>query len=535
MSDAGGGDDLRRPLGLFEPSSLDEVKAAIEGLDLARMRWAVRSLPLEDALTCTTAVMAAASDPQLRADLGRLGEMLADQRFLDGRLARRADSLMITMLLSPHGGPGELIATQLIEDPDLPLHQLILAAASLTNPALKAGVARRLIAGLDTELDLNLLIGVLAAAPERDVNDALLAARPRTALGCEQLLVLLARQLDRTQWLPHRESFVDLVEACAAVMRTAGDDAIPEASTVVLLRGIARSWAKQGRWRAAGVASSVQLLVAPDAEALGRAVSEASSIADWPLLERVIDGAWWAEDQIDSEDAEVFLTSVTPTVGRLRARGDRARAETVVELAEACAAAVIGPLSARSLELLERMRTTLAEPPRMYGMRDFVAYDAVLYAVWGHTHFGGRSHDITPRSPAAQVLRIATKAGSRRRQGPLALLLLADLAIEFGDLRWARDLVEQTHRTYPRHSTVLAAQRKLAAHTRDSLRMDKLLDEMARLWNAGQDDAGFRAQVSTLQQMHGTRGWRLAEMRARQLLQDPRAAEFRDKLERLRG
>ena len=83
------------------------MKAAIRVLDLGRLRWAVRSLPPEDVLA-PDAVAVAATDFQLKADLGRLGESLADQRLLDDRLARGLDQMVIAALLAPRGRPEPL-------------------------------------------------------------------------------------------------------------------------------------------------------------------------------------------------------------------------------------------------------------------------------------------------------------------------------------------------------------------------------------------------------------------------------------------
>lgn len=513
-------------------SSLDEVKSAIRALDLGRLRWAVRSLPPEEVLA-PDAVAVAASDFQLKADLGRLGESLADQGRLDDRLARKLDPMVVSVLLAPHGGPEPLIATYLIKDPELPPNTLAMIAAA-AEPGLKAEALYRLFEDLDAHVDVNLLINVLRTTPSGGIDEALLAARPRTVVGCETQMALVAERFDHTRWIPHLESFLDMAEAWAAVMRAELPGQPGRPFTIVeLLYGVARTWADQEHWRASGIASLAQLAVAPNAEAIARAVFEASSIADWALLEQVIDSATWVDESIAPDDAEHFLMSLMPTVGRLRARGDDSRAEAVADLAEACAAAVNAPPTQRSLELLAEIREALAGSPQVDGIRDVVALQSMYQAVWGYGTSAADVHDVMPRVPAAEVLRVASRLGSARRQGPLCLLLLADLAIEFGDLARARDVVEQASQAYPDHSTVLEAQRKLASHTGDDLQTDKALDELARLWASGRDGAGVHAQMRVLEELHDSRGGRLAAMHARQLLQDPRFRDFHQRLEQL--
>jgi hypothetical protein len=530
----GGGSDGSSLLRELEASSLDEVRAAIRALDLGRLRWAVRSLP-PDEVVAPDAVAVATSDFQLKAELRRLGESLADQGRLNDRLASQLDPMVVSVLLAPHGGPEPLIASYLVKDPELPPNTLAMIAGAL-EPRLKVEALRRLFDDLDADVDINLLINVLRGAPSGDVDEALLAARPRTVVGCEVQMALTAERLDRSRWIPHLESFLDLTEAWTAVMRAELPGQPGRQFTIVeLLYGLARTWVDQEHWRASGVASLAQLTVAPNAEALGRAVFEASTIADWPLLQQVVDAAVWVEESIAPEDAENFFFFVTPTVARLRAHGDDSRANAVADLAEACAEAADGPLTQRSLELLGEMREATTGPPQVDGIRDVFAQETIYRAVWGYSQFGGDVHDVMPRVPAAEVLRVASQLGSARRQGPLCLLLLADLATEFGDLDRARDIVEQASQAYPDHSTVLAAQRKLASHTGDVLQADKALDALARLWAEERDGAGVHAQMGVLEELHATRGRRLAEMRAGQLLGDPRFHQFSHRLKQLRG
>lgn len=534
MSRQGDGGDAPSLLPGQDVSSLDEVKSAIRALDLARLRWAVRSLPPEEVLA-PDAVAVAASDFQLKADLGRLGELLADQGRLHDRLARELHPMVVSVLLAPEGGPQPLIASYLVKDPELPPDILAMIAA-VAEPGLKAEALCRLFDDLDADVDVNLLINVLRTAPSGDVDEALLAARPRTIVGCEVQMALVAERLDRTRWIPHLESFLDVAEAWAAVMRAELPGQPGRPFTVVeLLFGVARTWADQEHWRASGVASLAQLAVAPNAEAIARAVFEASSIADWALLKQVVDSAIWVDESIAPDDAEHFLMSLMPTVERLRARGDDSHAKAVADLAEACAAAVNGPPTQRSLELLDEIREALARAPQVDGIRDVFALQSMYQAVWGYGTSAADVHDVKPRVPAAEVLRLASQLGSARRQGPLCLLLLADLAIEFGDLARARDIVEQASQAYPDHSTVLEAQRKLASHTGDDLQADKALDELAQLWASERDSAGVHAQMRVLEELHDSRGGRLAAMRARQLLQDPRFRDFHQRLEQLQG
>lgn len=534
MNGQGDGNDALSLLPEHEASSLDEVKAAIRALDLGRLRWAVRSLPPEEVLA-PDAVAVAASDFQLKADLGRLGESLADQGRLDDRLARELDPMVVSVLLAPHGGPEPLIASYLVKDPELPPNTLAMIAGAV-EPGLKVEALCRLFDDLGADVDINLLINVLRTAPGGDVDEALLAARPQTAVGCEVQMALVAERLDRTRWIPHLESFLDMAKAWAAVMRAELPGQAGRPFTIVeLLYGLARTWVDQEHWRASAIASLAQLAVAPNAEALGRAVFEASSIADWPLLQQVVDAAIWVDESIAPDDAENFLMSVMPTVARLRARGDDRRADAVADLAEACAETVDGPLTQRSLELLGEIREAMTGSPQVDGIRDVFAQESIYRAVWGYSQFAADVHDVMPRVPAAEVLRVASRLGSARRQGPLCLLLLSDLAIEFGDLARARDIVEQASQAYPDHSTVLEAQRKLASHTGDVLQTDKALDALARLWAAERDGAGVLAQIRVLEELYDTRGRRLAEMRARQLLDDPRFREFYQRLEQLQG
>ncbi len=533
MNGQGDGGDAPSLLPWQDVSSLDEVKSAMRALDLGLLRWAVRSLPPEEVLA-PDAVAVAASDFQLKADLGRLGESLADQGRLDDRLARELHPMVVSVLLAPDGGPEPLIASYLIKDPELPPNTLAMIAAAAAEPGLKAEALCRLFEDLDADVDVSLLINVLRITPGGGVDEALLGARPRTVVGFETQMALVAERFDRTRWIPHLESFLDMAEAWAAVMRAELPGQPGRPFTIVeLLYGVARTWADQEHWRASGIASLAQLAVAPNAEAIARAVFEASSIADWALLEQVIDSAIWVDESISPDDAEHFLASLMPTVGRLRARGDDSRAEAVADLAEACAAAVNAPPTQRSLELLAEIREALAGAPQVDGIRDVVALQSMYQAVWGYGTSVADVHDVLPRVPAAEVLRVASRLGSARRQGPLCLLLLADLAIEFGDLARARDIVEQASQTYPDHSTVLEAQRKLASHTGDDLQTDKALDELARLWASGRDGAGVHAQMRVLEELHDSRGGRLAAMHARQLLQDPRFRDFHQRLEQL--
>ncbi|MEU9978915.1 hypothetical protein [Streptomyces sp. NPDC051014] len=508
------------------------MTAAIRAWDLGRLRWAVRSLPPRDTLA-PEAIVVAATDVQLKAGLGRLSESLADQGHLDDLLARTRDPTVISVLLAPHGGPEALIGASIIDDPELPPDLLALIAGSVL-PDLKTRALCRLLGHLDADVNVGLLVQALRSTPAGDVDDALLAARPGTVPGCEIHMALMADRLDRLSWIPHMESFLDVVTCWAAAMPTPPPDQIGTPLTMAeFLEGLTRSWFDQEHLRASAVASFAQLIVAPRAETLARSVFLASSLTDWPLLEQVIDSAAPVEESVTADIAEYFLTSVMPTVDRLRARGDESRAIILADLAETCARAVDGPMTQPSLDILAGLRESLTGPPRIDGVRELLAESSLFRAVWGYSQFPEDMYDVGPRVAAAEVLHVASYMGSTRRQGPLSMLLLADLAIEFGDLSRARDFVEEATELYPEHSTVLQAQRKLASHTGDVLAGDRALDELARLWASGRDRAGVHAQLKVLEELRGSRGERLARMRAGQLLGDPRFRGFRDRLEHL--
>ena len=512
----------------------NRVQSALAGDDLAEFRWAVRTLPLGEALTATSLLMAS-QDPLLKPDAGRLCIELADSGQLDATLTDRYDDLVFTVLLASQDGPAGLLAHHLADNPGLAPETMPLVAAAVPEPKQRLHALRRALGDLDVDDRTGLLRSLCNGEPARDLDDAILEARPATARGCDRHIRLVADRVCATQWIPDPERFLRLAEAWAplSLEERVGAE-FPGSETTAFLRGLARTWSKQGQYRASAVAAIAQITVAPDAEAVGRAIFEAGAMTDLPLLAQAVDAAVWVEETVDPRTAGRFVEEVSIGVDRLRSAGDRRRAGLVAGLAEAAVGASTGPLPGRAARLLDKIRHGASEDPAPGGLNDLVAENEIRYAIWGWSAVD--THDTGPRVPAAQVLRLAWDAGGTKAWGPLSLLQVADLAIEFGDLRLARGTLDYVIGRYPRHSPVVFAGIKIAAHVRDDRVANELLDQLARLWNPDADESHPRAQVVVLEQLADLWvGSRLARLRAGALLGDPRFAAFRGALEEIRG
>jgi hypothetical protein len=499
-----------------DPDSLERVAEALTREDWAQARWLAMRLTTDGAARTDGMGIFLFNDPVLADHLRYLGDMLMDE-IADGAATGEVPELFLSSIFGPRTGAGAAIAHAVISERlDDRKDVVKLAAMAVSDPGLRVQVTREMIAALDGPGDFSTLDSLMALPDVDDaMGGALLELRPSDTTTAQVQQELLVRHMNRAGWYPDEHNVLDAFRHMIETARNSselGEFSLqdPHDLLSLILDGTVAECVERDMGRAAAIVSLCRLMLEPDdVEMIRRGIFESVRVSDWRLARRVLEVARWPAGPIDADRADRFHLSITTALWRLSGR-DLAR---LVELGDACLRAVTGTpgehtrryAADRTEILTDRYESfesaadnavTAAAGQAIWGVDDpetfglGLAEDAEILEHHGHYVLSGQS-----------VKQFAARASLVRRRGPGALLVLVDVIIESGDLKYARSLMDSLGEVYPLNSMVLEWRLKLAAHTSNDAQAAAVLGELRELWREDADDATPLAQVGVLERL----------------------------------